>query len=279
MNKIKLEVPFNLDFTLDCGQVFRWKKIKDWWQGVVNKSLIKIRLRKIDLEYVTYPNKLTEKFMMDYFRLDDDLDKIYQEISIDKYIRTAIKNFRGLRLIRQDPWECMISYTCATYANIPRIKSMVQNLAQSFGSKIDNYNFAFPTMQKLKKIEECELRDCKLGFRASRVIKLVKTFQNNSLDFANLKKRPYKDAKRMLITLPGIGNKVADCILLYSLEKLDAFPIDIWMNRCLERKYQVKGSYKHLSTFARNYFGKYAGYAQQYLYYYEKLRNSKNVIS
>jgi N-glycosylase/DNA lyase len=206
----------------------------------------------------------------------------------------ALHRFPGLRIARQDPWECLISYICATYKNIPAIKSMISELSRRFGQKIlfeGKSHFSFPTPDSLANATVNDLSSCGLGFRARAVREAAKHVRTGKVDFDSLKKASCKTAKFELLCLPGVGNKVADCTLLFSLEKLSAFPVDIWMKRVIKDHYSqnfdalfakslTEGNslstkaYERISEFAQGYFGKFAGYAQQYLFhYYRSLRN------
>ena len=278
--------PFNLEHTLKCGQSFRWEKHGDWWYGVVREKIVKLRQTTDRLQFETFPEKVNIDFVGKYFRLDDDLPYIFSKINKDEYIRRAIQNFRGLRITRQEPWECLISYICATYKNIPAIKKMILNLSQRFGKKItfDNHAFyTFPKPEHLAKASLEELKRCKLGFRAKRVLKTSKIIHKKQFEFKALKETSYARAKRELLSLPGVGQKVADCVLLFSLQKLEAFPVDVWIKRIIlefytdyfERSLVEKASskksitpneYRKINLFGRKHFGEYAGYAQEYLF-------------
>ena len=155
-------VPFNLDITLCCGQVFRWGKKGDWWYGVVRDKIFKIRQTNVELEF----GNADEKFVTHYFGLDDDLRKIRDKIGRDENIKTALREFWGLRIIRQDPWECLISYICATYKSIAAIKQMLLKLSKKFGEKmtLDGYDFyTFPTPEKLANATESRLGGVRSG--------------------------------------------------------------------------------------------------------------------
>ena len=281
-------VPFNLDVTLCCGQVFRWDRKGDWWYGVVGDRVFKIHQTNTELEFET----ADEKFVKYYFGLDDDLRKIRDRIGRDGNIKTALRKFWGLRIIRQDPWECLMSYICATYKSIAAIKQMLLKLAKEFGEKItlDGYDFyTFPTPEKLAKTTESGLAACGLGYRAKYILETSKKIYKSDFDLERLRKMPYQQAKKELLGLSGIGLKVADCVLLFSLGKLDAFPVDVWIKRALLRYYAEhfpnafiekmanqeslsNSAYERLNEFGRNYFGEYAGYAQEYLYHYERMQ-------
>jgi len=278
--------PFNLDFTLCCGQAFRWNKHGEWWFGVAGEKVFKIRQVGDEVEF----ENTDIDFVKNFFGLHDDLQKIFQQITKDKHIETAVMKFAGLRIIRQDPWECLISYICSTYKNIIAIRQMLFNLSRKFGDKVDSdcYNFyTFPTAERLARATIKELAQCGLGYRAKYVSETAKMVYESSFEFERLRKMPYEKAREELLIFPGVGLKVADCVLLFSLEKLEAFPVDVWIKRVILKYYSshfpkefvVKISSKKslnrsenekLSLFGRKYFGEYAGYAQEYLYYYER---------
>jgi N-glycosylase/DNA lyase len=278
--------PLNLDVTLCCGQVFRWDKIGEWWYSVVGEKAFKIRQTDDELEF----ENADEAFVRAYFGLHDYLPKIFSQINKDKHVGCAIKKFKGLRIIRQDPWECLISYICATYKNIPAIKQMLFNLSKKFGNEtsFDGHDFyTFPKPERLAKASVKELTECGLGYRAKYVSDTAKTVWNDDFNLGNLKKLKYEKARCELLNLSGVGLKVADCVLLFSLEKLEAFPVDVWMKRVILKYYAdhfptdfirkisckkspTKTEYERLSLFGRKYFGEYAGYAQEYLYHYER---------
>jgi N-glycosylase/DNA lyase len=281
--------PFKLDFTLCCGQSFRWEKRGDWWYGVVRDKAFKICQTADILEF----ENVDVAFVKTYFGLNDDLPEIFSQIGKDKQVKRAVEMFEGLRILRQDPWECLISYICATYKSIAAIKRMLLNLSQKIGEEIrfDRQSFyTFPTPEKLAKATIRQLTECGLGYRARYVSGTAKMVYESKFDFDRLKKVTSDEAKRGLLDFPGVGSKVADCILLFSLEKLEAFPVDVWVKRVILRYYAShfssefierisgeeplsKSEYEKLNLFGQNYFGKYAGYAQEYLYHYERIQH------
>jgi len=280
--------PFNLDFTLCCGQTFRWDKHGEWWYGTVGEKVFKVCQNGDELEF----ENVGAGFVKDHFGLHDDLPKIFLQITKDKHIEAAVHKFKGLRILRQDPWECLISYICATYKSISAIRHMLFNLSRKFGEKVcyDSYSFyTFPTSARLAKATAGELADCGLGYRAKYVSQTAKMVHVNGLEFEDLRKATYDEAKRKLLGFPGVGPKVADCVLLFSLGKLEAFPVDVWIRRVILRYYsrhflgefleRISGEkslsnseYEKLNLFGRKYFGEYAGYAQEYLYHYERMQ-------
>lgn len=287
-------VPFNLEHTLCCGQLFRWNKLGDWWYGVVKDQVIKLRQNgeKLIVHSSEPPN---QQFIENYLRLDDNLSSILSEFSKDKHIKEAVKRYRGLRLVRQEPWECLISYMCATYKSIPAITRMINNLSRCHGTKLtfDGYDFyTFPKPDTLAKTSSSECRSCGLGFRAERVLDTAKLVDSGELQLESLKNMSYVDAKSELLTLNGVGNKVADCVLLFSLEKLEAFPIDVWVKRAATTLYAdhfdpdfinkignksslTNKEYATISSFGREYFGRYAGYAQEYLFHMLRTKKTR----
>lgn len=221
-------------------------------------------------------------FLERYLRLDDDLPQILAHINRDRTIAKAIEELRGLRLVRQDPWECLISFICATYANIPRIKKIIENLSRSFGEKIayrDSVFYAFPSRESLARATLRELKEHGLGFRARYVLKTAHMLHGN-FSLEELRMMSYEDARKRLLALAGVGPKVADCVLLFSFDKLEAFPVDVWISRIVLEHYASRfptarlKAYKKISDFGRAYFGEYAGYAQEYLYHYYRLRRN-----
>jgi len=280
-------IPFDLDLTLCCGQIFKWEKKDDWWCGVIENKPIKIRQINTQLEI----KNVTSNLVKNYFGLNDDLHEIKRKICRDKHIKKALNKFWGLRIIHQDPWECLISYICATYKSIPAIRKMLYKLSEKFGEKKffdDNIFFTFPKPEKLQSAKESDLLDCGLGYRAKYVLATSKKIFYNESIFEDLQKLPYFQAKKKLIDLPGVGPKVADCVLLFSLGKKNAFPIDIWIKRVILHYYSnhfskqfisktstgraiTNSDYTILNEFGRTYFGEYAGYAQEYLYHFERM--------
>ena len=286
--------PFNLRHTLECGQVFRWEELGGWLYGVVKGKVIKIRQVGDGLQYQSFPERVDADFIRNYFRLDDNLPLILSEISKDDHIQKAIHHFYGLRITRQEPWECLISYICATYKNIPAIKEMIRNLCRQFGRKItfDGYNFyTFPKPSDLAEASLEDMKKCRMGFRAKRVLETAQIIDNEELDLETLRQLGYEEAELELERLPGVGHKVADCVLLFSLDRLQAFPVDVWMKRIIlefypeffnrpfiEKAYKKSSityyEYEKFSKFGKKYFGAYGGYAQEYLFHWRRLKQT-----
>lgn len=284
---IKVEgVPFDLGNTLECGQIFRWEKHGDWWYCISDNQVFKARQIGGIIEFVG----TDYQFVSQYFRLNDDLQEIIKAISNDSSIIRAAEAFHGLRLVRQSPWECLISFICATWKSVNAIRDMLSKLSRMFGEKImfDRLPFyTFPTPEVLSNAGLMDLRRCGLVFRAPRVLETARRISDGTLDLERLKRVGYENGRDELLQLPGVGRKVADCVLLFSLEKLEAFPLDVWMKRTIQAYYLHwfdqpfanrlmkteslnSAQYKRISAFARRYFGEYAGYAQEYLYHFAR---------
>ena len=281
-----LDVPFDLDFSLCCGQVFRWNKKGSWWYGVVGEKIIKIRQSDSELEF----EGVNEEFVRKYFGLDDDLKQIKRRISKDRYIQEVLRTFEGLRIVHQLPWECLIGFICATYKSITAIELMLKKISEKFGEKrvFDGLDFyLFPSVEQLATASENGLRECGLGYRAKYVQATAEMIREKTFDLDGLSAVPYLDARKRLLDFMGVGLKVADCVLLFSLEKTEAFPVDVWIKRVILNHYAnyfpnelvtkmrshnslTNSEYLKIGDFARTYFGVYAGYAQEYLFHFER---------
>jgi N-glycosylase/DNA lyase len=283
---MRLTVPFDLDFSLCCGQVFRWLKMGGWWYGVVGDKVIKIRQCGCELEF----EGADEGFVRHYFRLDDDLAEVGRCVDRDSYIHSALKQYAGLRLVRQEPWNCLVGFICSIQKNIPAIEHMLLQMSTRFGEErcFDGKTFHFfPTAKQLALASESGLRECSLGFRAKYVKATAQKIVDDNFDLNSLRQLPYLEARSKLLEFMGVGLKVADCVLLFSLDKTEAFPVDVWVKRVILNHYSDKlapelvkrllsrqtltnSEYQKIGDFARAYFGKYAGYAQEYLYHWER---------
>ncbi|MEK6822114.1 MAG: DNA glycosylase [Thermoproteota archaeon] len=265
----------NLENTINSGQVFLWTKQKEFWYGINGQDILKIN----NLGKITSYSK--KKY--DFFRNIDDMEEIIKSISKDKTTKIAVKKYLGLRLIRQDPFQCFISFIVSSNSNIQKIKSSLEKISIKFGKKIqfDNKEFyMFPEPKKIANATIQEIQNCGVGYRAKFIIDAAKMVESRQIDFDQLKKSNYQNAKETILTVPGIGNKVADCILLFSLDKLEAFPLDRWMIRILKKYYLEKFELETKSITEKQYntlhekivkhFGPYAGYAQQFLFKMER---------
>ena len=270
----------NFDYSLNSGQVFLWEKIDTKWYGVDGKNILVLETAQ--------KFKKDMKYEFDFFRLDDNFKKISNDLKNDNYVKNALKMFPGLRLLRQNPFQCYISFIVSSNSNIPNIKSRLKNLCKAFGNRkiVDGKEFfLFPKPYDLANASISDIKKCGVGYRAKAVKTASLSVLDGKIDFDFLKKTDYNTAKKELTKVFGIGNKVADCILLFSLEKLEAFPLDRWMLRILQKYYSnefqistitlTEKTYERLHENAVEYFGSYAGYAQQFLFKMEREMHKK----
>ncbi|MCK9306835.1 MAG: 8-oxoguanine DNA glycosylase [Methanoculleus sp.] len=270
---LRADQPFDLDRTLSCGQAFRWEKTEGGWQGIVDGRAIRIRQER-DLLAFTGADA---EFVRDYFRLDQDLPAILLSIDRDPAIGAAIRECRGLRLVRQQPWECLVSYLCATNTNIPAVKRRVALMAERYGKPIDGPSgttYAFPEPETLAEISHTDLWDCKLGYRTDYVREAAAFVAEHPGWAERVAALPFEEARQALMQFRGIGPKAADCVLLFGFGFFEAFPVDVWIHRIVAETYLsdlagrscTPAEYERIRRFSREYFGEYAGYAQEYLY-------------
>ncbi|MDD5502374.1 MAG: DNA glycosylase [Candidatus Thermoplasmatota archaeon] len=269
--KIAVPAPFNLKYTLECGQAFRWREIDGWYCAAVKGQGIKCRQVGTDLEFFTAPQTDNVALIRDYFRLDDNLTAILREIDKDDYIHGAIEKYKGLRLLRQDPWECLVSYICSAASSVKKIGQDVDRISKMFGNKLELESYlthTFPTPEALARGCVADLCACSVGFRSEYIHEAAKAVASRRLDLESLRRKPYEDAKQILLEYKGIGEKIADCVLLFSLDKLEAFPVDRWIRRAMQENYQEcrDANDREIRAFASRHFGRYTGYAQEYIY-------------
>ncbi len=265
----------NVENSINSGQVFLWKKNGDYWDGINGQDILRVNNNGIIKSY--------QNLKIDFFRKNDDIDDIIKSISKDKTVRKAVKKYLGLRILKQDPFQCLISFIISSNSNIQKIKTSLENISKKFGTKIEFENqefFLFPKPGKLGKASINEIRSCGVGYRAKFIKEAANMIFSKEIDFESLKKSKYFETKKSICSIPGVGNKVADCVMLFSLNKLEAFPLDRWMIRILEKYYLnefhletktiTEKQYDILHEKIVNHFGPYAGYAQQFLFKMER---------
>ncbi len=277
--KLEVEQPLDLAASLESGQSHRWRREGDWYFGVIRGNLVKARQLDGAVEFRSRPGSEEQvaRLLHSYLRLDDDIEAIYAEISRDPRVAEMIERYPGLRLLRIDPWECLVSFICSANSNIPRIHLVVERMSEAYGEPVEidgHTRHTFPSPSQLADAGEMDLRRLGLGFRAPYVDKTANLVAEGALDLAELVRIPYLEAKARLMECPGIGSKIADCIAVFSLEKLEAFPIDVWVRRALGEWYfpgQKTPPDRVLLEWALEHFGRYGGYAQQYLFHGRRL--------
>lgn len=263
--------PLDLDQTLGCGQTFRWRRSADGcWTGPLDGQLIRLSKRRQGIEVEAVPGgREVRSLVASHLRAEDDISRIQRQLARDPVLRHGLPRVKGLRIVKMGEWECLASFVLATYANIPRISTMIETISARYGTPITHGINAFPTHQQLSKVPRTELARCRLGYRAGYLIDLCREIDDDAIE--QMMHLPYDRLREKLKELPGVGDKVADCVSLFGFGRLEAFPIDVWMERALARLYAKKGTYRELRAFAAKKFGPYAGYAQEYLYFNERL--------
>ena len=278
---IKRNNDFELKDIFDCGQCFRWNKEADGsYTGVIKNGVMNVSCDKSNIYFKGILNGDIEDIVTEYFDLNRDYSKIKHNLSkIDKYMKASINYGSGIRILNQDLWEMIISYIISANNNIPRIKGIVEGLCKKYGKKIKFKNkdyYLFPTPEQLEHVTVSEYRALGAGFRDIRLYETTQAILNKEVDLVSLPGLNTQEAREKLLTLSGVGPKVADCILLFStLKRFDIFPIDVWVRRVMNDLYiqnpdENKVSKKLINQIAFEKFGSLAGIALQYLFYWKR---------
>ena len=275
MKEIELDVKcFNLKYTLECGQCFRWNKIdENTYIGVVKDRVLKVRQEGNKIFIKSDKEENLEKVVRYYFDLDKDYEKLEKKIVlIDDNIAKAVKNTSGLRNLNQDFFEMLISYIISANNNIPRISKSVNEISKRYGKEIEfegKRYYLFPTPDELRDVTIDEFRECGVGFRDKYIYKTVEKINNKEIDLEQMQKLDTEKLKAALLSLMGVGPKVADCILLFSCARQEVFPIDVRVQRIMRRLYynNEEVSKNEILRYARENFGENAGIIQQHLFY------------
>lgn len=273
--QIRDATDFSLKYTLESGQSFRWNRRDDAYYGVVEGRILKICQvgTTLRVESSTTEDKTTfVPFLRHYLDLDRDVPKILAEVDNDAYMHRAIEKLWGMRILNQELWETIASFILSQNNNVSRIRGIIRRLSKRFGKqlKLARYvDYSFPSPEALATTTEDELLACGVGYRASYLREAAVAVTSGKLALTGLKEMSYPEAKCELMHQKGIGEKVADCICLFSLGHLTALPIDVWIKRIFETLYlRRRAAYHEIREFAHAYFGNRVGYAQQYLFHY-----------
>ena len=273
---------YDLAATLTSGQSFRWRWEQDSWVGGIGRHWVRLRSdnRSIIAETprpVTHWNWLTY-----YLQLDQDLNAVLASFPNDEPMRAAVAASPGLRLLRQDPWECLASFILSSTKQIVQIQQIIALLAERFGRPLPvppgfQPMFSFPTPGRLAAATEPELRGCKMGFRAPYLLATARIIASGQLNLDAVNRLTLEQAREQLLELPGVGRKIADCVLLFAGGFHNAFPVDVWIMKALRELYfpRRRVGLPRLQEFAATHFGGNAGYAQQYLFHYWRVRNRR----
>ena len=288
---------YDLAATLDTGQVFRWRRQGDAWIGVVGNHSVRLTQTGDGIQAQTAAPVENWHWLHEFLQTQADLAAILQTFPDDEPMRAAVVACRGLRVLRQQPWECLASFILSSTKQIVQIRQIISLLCERFGEPIKvgravpgaqvhfqsggahgvtrpTMAFAFPLPETVAAATEAELRACKMGFRAPHLLATARRIAEGTFDLEKIRTLDYPGARAELMTLPGVGGKIADCVLLFAYGFDSAFPVDVWVERALRRLYfprrRVTG--KTLHHFTATHFGPRAGYAQQYLFHYMRTK-------
>jgi N-glycosylase/DNA lyase len=279
---------YDLAATLDSGQVFRWRFIGQSWHGVVGSHFVSLTPRPDGIHATTAAPVESWDWLRQFLQTDIDFPSVLKSFPDDEPMRKAVAACPGLRLLRQDPWECLASFILSSTKQIVQIRQIVSHLCDRFGEPchgapaspqkvgpaVAPVPRSFPTAQRIAAASEADLRDCKMGFRAPNLLAAARRIADGSFDLTAIQTLDYAAARAELMKLRGVGGKIADCVLLFAYGFDGAFPVDVWIERALQELYFPRRRAKdnRLRQFASTHFGPHAGYAQQYLFHYMRTK-------
>jgi N-glycosylase/DNA lyase len=293
---------YDLAATLDSGQVFRWRQIENSWHGVIGRQFVRLTQTPDGIRAATTAPVESWDWLRQFLQTEIDLAAVLKTFPDDEPMCHAVAACHGLRLLRQDPWECLASFILSSTKQIVQIRQIVALLCERFGEPIavcsgslrlsqhlangmrsvvtDRRCKSFPSPQKIAAASEAELRDCKMGFRAPGLLAAARQIAGGSFDLEKIRRLDYSTARAELMTLRGVGGKIADCVLLFAYGFDTAFPVDVWIERALQELYfpRRRASGKRLRQFAATHFGPHAGYAQQYLFHYMRTMGNRRAM-
>jgi N-glycosylase/DNA lyase len=265
---------FNIKHILECGQVFRYSQVENYYEVISGSEFARV----FSLDDKVVIECTNEQYFENYFDLKTDYSKIKQQLSKFEVLKEAIEYGSGIRILRQNKLEMIISFIISANNNIKRIQNSIKKLSEQFGKKMDSQfgtYYAFPTLEELSKVTEEDFKNLGVGYRAPQLVKVIK--QLSEVDLNSFDIMPTQTALNELIKLAGIGPKVADCVLLFGYYKMDVFPVDTWIEQIYNFYFNKGEVFKNRILIRKNLtdiFTKLSGYAQQYLFYYE--RENKN---
>ena len=262
---------FALADIFDCGQCFRFNKVSDGvYSGVAYGKYIEISACDNEITLYNCTKDDFDKLWYDFFDFEFDYAECIDDFSFDKTLKEASSFAKGIRILHQEHWEALCSFIISQNNNIPRIKKIIETLCEKYGEHIytdknGKKHYSFPTPSRILQAGEKEIFDLKTGFRAKYIIDAAQKVCDGTIDFSQIESDDTDTALEKLCSIKGVGPKVASCVLLFSFRKYDCFPIDVWVKKILAKYYpDFEG---------KEYFGKYAGIAQQYLFYYERCQS------
>jgi N-glycosylase/DNA lyase len=267
---------FDLATTLNSGQVFHWKNVGEGFVGTIGGQAVFVEQRGNVLA-TTGPEEIVSR----YFAFDHPLSEICASFPNDATMIGAKQFCRGLRIIRQPKWECLATFICSSMKQVAHIRQISQKLRGRFGEPREVYGavvHTFPSVTRIAASSEMELRKCALGYRAKNLLATARQIASGVVDLERLSNLNDADLRAELCQLPGVGAKVANCVMLFAYERLSAFPIDVWIERVLREKYFPRArklNAARMQAFTREYFGPHGGYAQQYLFHHARMTKNK----
>ena len=265
---------FDLRLSMGCGQVFGWEWDGDWCTGIIGGRAVALRQEDRKIHYIAEsgadPARVTS-----YLGLDENYRRIIRSITVDDFMKKAVAASRGLRILKQERWPCLGSYILSSNNRVERIQALVRKISMKMGDEHavgGRLVYAFPEPEVLGACHERDIRSCGAGFRSPYLNESARMIASGKVNLDSLANLPYAEAKERLKSLPGVGEKVADCTLLFAFSFYEAFPVDVWIKRAVEKVYfgsrEVK--VREIHEFAHSHFGPYAGYAQEYIYHYAR---------
>jgi len=280
---------YDLAATLDSGQAFRWREQGGAWTGIVGNRLVRLRQADEGIWAETATPVEDWEWLREFLQTEIVLENILKTFPEDVPMNQTVAACRGLRILRQEPWECLASFILSSTKQIVQIRQIVTQLCICFGERLapmpsgfadskwqvsEDLACAFPSAERIAGLTEMDLRNCKMGFRAPNLLGAARQIAEGKLDLARLRELPYSEARAELMKLRGVGGKIADCVLLFAYGFDSAFPVDVWVERALQTLYfpRRRASKKRLLNFAATHFGPHAGYAQQYLFHYMRTK-------
>jgi len=273
---------YDLAGTLESGQAFRWHLTDGGWNGVIGNRWVRLRADGFSIVAEAAGPVSDWRWLRHYLQVDLDIGMVVATFPDDEPIRTSVTACRGLRLLRQEPWECLASFILSSTKQIVQIRQIVSLLCERFGEPVPaapQYApaFGFPSPGRLARATEAELRACKMGFRAPYLLGTARAVVEGKIELERLRQLPVETARAELMGLPGVGRKIADCVLLFAYGFQSAFPVDVWVIKALQKLYFLRrrAPAKRLRHFSETHFGPNAGYAQQYLFHYMRTKHGK----
>ena len=266
---------FYLEDIFECGQCFRWNKTEaGTYIGVVNNQVLELELKGKELYIYNTTIDDFYRIWLDYFDLERDYNSIQKKLQTDDVLEKAIAQGKGIRILNQDEWEILISFIISSNKNIPHIKIIIEKLCQSYGDPLEykgKVYYTFPTPQQLSHLSIEEIAQSRCGYRAKFIHSAIERVVSGEIDLCKLGVLPIEKTREQLLSLYGVGPKISDCVMLFSMRKYEVFPTDVWVKRVMEYFYFANPtSLKEIKCFATDKWGRLAGFAQQYLFHYAR---------